>query len=144
MRHISIILLLSIWSSFPAEMNGSEQCPPYHEESGRTLLKFLTNDRFKENIQEIGIPITEEVNPKDVVLSEESGDISVCMKLNEQIRWPRDHFFTSYFKMNDHYIVVNALNTTQPEEEGKININTGYSSIFVFDNELIRVGQFLY
>jgi hypothetical protein len=46
--------------------------------------------------------------------------------------------------MNDHYIVVNALNTTQPEEEGKININTGYSSIFVFDNELKRVGQFLY
>jgi hypothetical protein len=119
-------------------------CPPYYEESGRTLVTFLTSDRFKGNRQESGIRIIEEVNPKDVVLSDDSGYESVCKKLREHFPWPREHYFTSYFKLNGHYYVVNAVNVTQPEEEGKINIHTGSSTIIVLDNELNRIGHYLY
>jgi hypothetical protein len=122
----------------------SDFCPPYYEKSGRTLLTLLTSDRFKENRQESGIRKIEDVNPEDVVLSDDSGHTLVCKKLKEHFPWPRDHYFTSYFKLNGHFYVVNAVNATQPEEKGKINIHTGSSSIIVLDNELNRIGHFLY
>jgi hypothetical protein len=119
-------------------------CPPYDEATGSTLLKFLTSDRFKENRQKAGIRKTEDVNPEDVILRDDTGQSSVCKKLREHFPWPRDHDFVSYFKIEDYYIVIMETKGTQPDEEGKINIRTGYSSMFVLDEEFNRVGQFLY
>lgn len=134
-------------SSAEAESEKSivqNSCPPYDEATGSTLLKFLTSDRFKENRQEAGIRKIEEVNPEDVILRDDNGQSSVCKKLRENFPWPRDHDYISYFKIKDYYIVIMETKGTQPDEVGKINIRTGYSSLFVLDEELDRVGQFLY
>ena len=119
-------------------------CPPYDENSGSTLMMFLTSDRYQENRKETGMLNVGNVNPHEVLLSDDNGQASVCKKLREDYPWPRDHYSIAYFKIDQRYFVVNSLNIVQPEDEGKINIQTGNSFMIVLDEELNRIGYFLH
>lgn len=135
------ILLLSIWSSIPAELNGSEQCPEEGYNAIEMLEGFLTSPDMLDARQEIG---TTNLTVYQIQILTDPEDSSICEQItdsyesepNKMIEGTNEKFYHMvYYKVGVFYIVVIKIRG-HPDPDWLI---LGLEFIDVFDSELNHI-----
>jgi hypothetical protein len=135
------ILLLSIWSSNPAELNGSEQCPEEGYNAIEMLEGFIADPEMLDARQETG---TTNLTVSQIQILTDPEDSSICDQITnlfisestKLIEGTNEKFYHMvYYKVGDFFIVVIKIRG-HPDPDWLI---LGLEFIDVFDSELNHI-----
>ncbi len=131
------IFNISSFDLIPKNMNVDklQSCPAYHEETRPILEEFLTNEKFQDERESIGL---DSIEIEEVLYLEESTDKEACKELN----FPRktDDFLYTYYKSNHYYFIVNYFMRPTTKRKGNtIDIDTRSHSVLVYDQNFTHL-----